>query len=227
MRMTRTAGTLAALALVAAACGGTTADEVGGVGPGADDALATADDPMADGMDEGAATDGDEVMGDATVMDDGDHVAGDADHAMGDDPGHDDDPAMADGGMEPTVVADRVVMITMTEFAFTPDVIDVAVGETVQFVFTNTGVIEHEAVLGDAHVQDEHEAAMQAMDPADMGDMDHGAGDDHHGAIPSVTVTTGAVGTFTHTFTDASELLIGCHLPGHWDAGMIATVRAS
>ena len=43
------------------------------------------------------------------------------------------------------------------------------------------------------------------------------AGDEAEGAI---TVEPGSTGELTHTFSAADEVLIGCHEPGHYDAGM-------
>lgn len=119
-----------------------------------------------------------------------------------------------------STAADRTVEVEMSEFAFTPEHVTVEAGETVRFVFTNTGEVAHEAVLGDMHVQQEHEAAM-----AESNDHHGGESGGHHGEIPSVTVEPGETGEFVHTFTDAENVMLGCHLPGHWDAGMQATLE--
>ncbi len=41
----------------------------------------------------------------------------------------------------------RVVAVTMSEFSFSPAVVEVEQGETVRFVVTNDGVAEHEFEL--------------------------------------------------------------------------------
>jgi uncharacterized cupredoxin-like copper-binding protein len=109
--------------------------------------------------------------------------------------------------------ADRTVEVDMVDIAFAPETIDVAAGETVRFVFTNSGDVAHDAFIGDDSAQDDHAAEM-----AD----DHG-GHDEDGE--GITVEPGDTAELTHTFgADDDGLLIGCHQPGHYDAGMVATI---
>lgn len=105
------------------------------------------------------------------------------------------------------------VKVLMTEFAFTPDAFTVKAGSTVTFVFTNSGAVEHEAVIGDAEFQDEHEAEM-----AEGGSMEEGSDE------PEVVAEPGETADLTYSFDTPGTLLIGCHISGHWDAGMKATV---
>ena len=50
----------------------------------------------------------------------------------------------------------------------------------------------------------------------------HGGG---HGDTDGITVEPGERGETTHTFGDeAGEVLIGCHQPGHYEGGMVATI---
>jgi len=107
--------------------------------------------------------------------------------------------------------ADRVIEIDADDdFSFTPDTIEVEVGETITFRVTNVGNLPHDFTLGDSETQDEHDAEMAEMD--DMG-MD---ADDPN----AMTVPTGETPELTWTFTEAGEILMGCHVPGHYDAGM-------
>lgn len=107
----------------------------------------------------------------------------------------------------------RTVQIDMSDNVFEPDTVDVTRGETVRFVFTNTGAIAHEAFVGDAAAQDDHEMSMGNSDSA----MDHGHGDDESDGI---TVDPGDTGELTHTFDGSGTLQIGCHEPGHYASGM-------
>jgi uncharacterized cupredoxin-like copper-binding protein len=50
-----------------------------------------------------------------------------------------------------------------------------------------------------------------------MGDMAHG----HDNAI---SVQPGKSRSLTMTFAEAGDILVGCHEPGHYDAGMKATL---
>ena len=115
----------------------------------------------------------------------------------------------------------RTIEIEMRDIEFSPDSVDVEAGETVRFVFHNKGEAVHDAFIGDEAAQDEHEMEMQD-DGGDAG-MDHGGGGEDEG----ITVEPGETGELTYTFSADDELLIGCHQPGHYDAGMKITVDVS
>ncbi len=101
----------------------------------------------------------------------------------------------------------------MADIKFDPSEIEVSAGETVRFVFNNEDAIPHEAVVGDEAIQQEHEDEM-----AEMGDMAMDA--DGEDEPPKVAVESGATAELVVTFDEAGETVIGCHEPGHWDAGM-------
>ena len=112
---------------------------------------------------------------------------------------------------------DRVVEVSMDEFSYSPGSLSVRAGETVRFVFRNDGQTLHEAVIGDASVQDAHERGMQ----------DGASGGHGHDAVAvavAVDVEPGATASLVHRFDHAGEVLIGCHEPGHYRAGMLATI---
>jgi uncharacterized cupredoxin-like copper-binding protein len=116
--------------------------------------------------------------------------------------------ALPSSGGSPTVVA-----VTMTdEFRFVPDQFSFSSGETVRFEVTNAGAIRHEFFIGDDHAQADHEAEM-----IEMGGMTHDEPD-------GIFVDPGEPKVLEHTFVTAGTVLIGCHEPGHYDAGMLATV---
>ncbi len=106
----------------------------------------------------------------------------------------------------------RTVQVEMRDIDFDPASVAVERGETVRFVFTNAGSLVHDAFLGDAAAQEEHERASR----------EGGGGHDEHGESggDAITVEPGESGELVHTFDEAGELLIGCHEPGHYDAGM-------
>jgi uncharacterized cupredoxin-like copper-binding protein len=103
----------------------------------------------------------------------------------------------------------NVVMSDAMRFA--PDPITVKAGEEVTFVVTNEGAIVHEFFVGTEEEQLDHAAEMAA------GGMSHG----HDNAL---SVKAGETGSLAMTFAEAGSLLIGCHEPGHYDAGMKATL---
>jgi uncharacterized cupredoxin-like copper-binding protein len=88
------------------------------------------------------------------------------------------------------------------------------VGETVRFEITNVGTAAHEFYLGDAEAQERH-----AEEMAEEG-MAH---DDANG----VSVAPGATEALEVTFEQAGEILAGCHEPGHYEAGMVASMTVA
>jgi uncharacterized cupredoxin-like copper-binding protein len=114
-------------------------------------------------------------------------------------------------------VEPRTIDVEMRDIAYSPPAIDVHAGETVTFVFHNMGQIQHEAFLGDAAAQAHHE---KKMENGGMGGMsDAGAGE--------IKVDPGKTGSLSHTFKPGEALLIGCHEPGHYAAGMKVAVSVS
>lgn len=143
----------------------------------------------------------------------------------------------------------RTIDIAMADIAFEPAALTVQSGETVRFVFANEGAVPHEAVFGGEDVQAEHAAEMQAAggseEDMDMGDMDMGATDDDHAAdggqgsepgattdgadaederhddeVGPLSLEPGGTGEVVVTFDAGGSTIIGCHVPGHWEAGM-------
>lgn len=105
---------------------------------------------------------------------------------------------------------ERTVEITIDHSRFLPANIEVAPGTTVRFVLRNTDPIDHEFILGDEVVQAIHEKGTET----------------HHGAKPGeVSVPAGDEASTSYTFSEATTLLIGCHLPGHYAYGMRGSVR--
>lgn len=113
-----------------------------------------------------------------------------------------------DEGVEP-----RTIAVSMTdEMRFEPDEIAATAGETVRFELTNEGQAVHEFLIGDeaAQAQFEEEMAGEGME---------------HETDAGVSVGSGHTETFEYTFGPrATELLAGCHEPGHYDGGMVATI---
>ncbi len=114
--------------------------------------------------------------------------------------------------------ADRTVdVIASDELAFDPEVVEAQVGETITFRVENTGRIVHEFVLGDEHLQDEHQQEMAEMSPG-MG---------MHDEPNAISVEAGETKEITWTFTTAGDVLYGCHEPGHYDAGMVGVIHVA
>lgn len=104
----------------------------------------------------------------------------------------------------------RTIEIDIVHSRFSPERIDVRAGERVRFLIRNGDPIDHEFILGDEHVQLIHEEGTEA----------------HHGTVPGeVSIPALAEAVTTYRFDGSGELIIGCHLPGHYDYGMRGEVR--
>jgi uncharacterized cupredoxin-like copper-binding protein len=112
-----------------------------------------------------------------------------------------------------------VVKVTMTDMAFSPSTISVQAGQTIRFQFHNSGAAIHEAVFGDEADQEHHAEEMAAMADESMGSMAHSDDDE-----APLVVAPGAAGETTYIAETTGTLVIGCHQPGHWEAGMRATL---
>ena len=125
--------------------------------------------------------------------------------------GHDGH-AAGSGESSPT----KTVRIDMRDIAYSPTAVTVKKGDTVRFVFTNKGKLPHDAFIGDEAAQTAHEEEMRA------GGGEHG---EHGGG--GLTVEPGKTAELEETFDEAGTTLIGCHEPGHYEAGMKVTVTVT
>jgi len=129
--------------------------------------------------------------------------------------------ACSAGGTTPgTEDAPREVRLTMTaDNAFDPPRIEVTRGETVRFVVRNASDEAHEAYVGTAAEQRAHATDHSGFGPEEQGDAAHmGYG---------VHVPPRGDGVMVVTFDQGTEYLIGCHYPGHYEAGMRAVIEVS
>lgn len=132
--------------------------------------------------------------------------------------------ASACGGDDAGTVASnddtRTVKIEMRDIAYSIKSLDVKKGETIKFTFDNAGKVDHDAFVGDEMAQADHEKEMSSGSTSDMS-MDRSADSN------AITVKPGKTGELTYTFDKAGTLLIGCHEPGHYEAGMKITVTVA
>jgi len=98
--------------------------------------------------------------------------------------------------------------------SFDPARIEVQAGETVTFVVTNTGDIEHEFVLGDEDFQEGHHEAMS---------QDGHGGDTEY----AVTLAPGETKEVVWRFTQEGDLQYACHVAGHYESGMFGVVTVT
>lgn len=109
--------------------------------------------------------------------------------------------------------ATRIEVTLSDALRIEPATMRVPAGVPVTFVVTNIGVSEHEFVVGDEEAQAEHAAQMGGRT---------GMHDDEETAIG---VSPGETKELTLTFPAAGTTLAGCHVAGHYAAGMKAVIE--
>lgn len=143
--------------------------------------------------------------------------------------------------------ASRTVEVEMhDDFRFAPDEIAVEPGEVITFRLVNVGKLPHEFTIGGPVAQKIHEEKMSSMEMGEMGMGSHGMAGDHTSpsvdeeaadriaaleaeaaASTSVHVAPGATKEVTWAFSGEELPVYGCHVPGHWDAGMRGSFHRS
>jgi len=126
-----------------------------------------------------------------------------------------------------TTTAPREVNVIARDYVFAPDPLELVPGETVLLHVINGGLEVHEAVIGDAAVQD----AWETVEAATAGRPP--------GPTPLVSVPPAVAGlrvvvasgqrvdvAWTVPATaGGTAWVVGCHIPGHWARGMQVPVR--
>ena len=110
----------------------------------------------------------------------------------------------------------RTLTIAMSDtMRFTPDVLDVKVGETIKLVVKNSGKVLHELVIGTKPELDAH-AALMVKFP----DMAH---DEPYMAHVAPKKTSQLIWTFNR----AGEFDFACLINGHYQSGMVGKIRVN
>lgn len=108
----------------------------------------------------------------------------------------------------------RTIEIKMTDnMRFAPNRIEVRQGDTIRLVHMNDGNAMHEFVLGTKKELDQHAALMKRFP-----NMEH---DEPYMAH----VPPGKQREIVWTFNRTGEFDFACLLPGHYEAGMVGTVK--
>lgn len=117
-------------------------------------------------------------------------------------------PAIAPGPGGPgfvagTAAAPRVVRILATpQLRFLPATVTVQAGETITFQVTTMGPVVHEFMVGPA-------AAVEA---------------DQEGTAEIADIGMMQAKSLTYTFAGSGPFAFACHAPGHYEAGMRASI---
>jgi uncharacterized cupredoxin-like copper-binding protein len=121
--------------------------------------------------------------------------------------------AMPSGTQAPAAGAARTVKLTTNDqLRFQPATLAVKAGETVAFTVTNSGKVAHEFVIGDQAFQNQHEQEMAGQTMPMHDDAD------------GIGLPAGETKTLTYTFRQPGTLYYGCHVSGHYQAGMRGTI---
>ena len=110
-----------------------------------------------------------------------------------------------------TAVDGQPVKVTMDERRFSISRLNVKTGQTVTFEFANHGAVGHEAFIGTEAEQRQH-------------------GEDREAAADrarTVEVGKDSVGRLTYTFDTPGDLIVGCHVAGHYQDGMKFVVHVA
>src|SRR6266545_3717486 len=112
----------------------------------------------------------------------------------------------------------RTIQVDTTDaLRFTPEQLTVRTGETVAFEIRNPGAVPHEFFIGTPAEQQEHEREMASGAPMHA----------EQGQVAFVDVPAGQSVRLVHTFDNPGTLEYGCHVPGHYPAGMRGTITIS
>lgn len=119
---------------------------------------------------------------------------------------------LAASACSPEAAQETSVEVKIRFSRFIPDHFEFPRGSTVTFVVINRDPIDHEFIIGNEQVQQVHEEGTEA----------------HHGEKPGeISTPAGETRSTTYTFEKPGTLLIGCHLPGHYDFGMRGEIEVT
>jgi uncharacterized cupredoxin-like copper-binding protein len=128
-----------------------------------------------------------------------------------------------------TGAAPREVNIVARDYGFVPPVVDLVPGETVVLHVVNGGLEIHEAVLGDLEAQLAWEAAEGATVGHPPGPTPVVPAPPGFAGVRIVAASGQRVDISWTVPADAAAApdgwFVGCHIPGHWEKGMVVPVR--
>ncbi|MDH4335449.1 MAG: plastocyanin/azurin family copper-binding protein [Chloroflexota bacterium] len=113
----------------------------------------------------------------------------------------------------------RVITVDLLDFRFEPAAINVRVGESIRIIAINRADLPHELFIGSPADQDRHHELHAQAPPDQQDQLDSG--------VTGIYVAARGTGQFTYRFDAVGEVVIGCHLVGHFEAGMVGVVRVA
>lgn len=130
----------------------------------------------------------------------------------------------------------RVIKVIMHDNYYEPNSFQVKAGETIKFEVENIGELVHEFNIANKMMHMKHQPEMQKMieneillsDSIDKDKMKKMAKIDKsmaHSHSNSVLLEPKQKGEIIWKFDNAANIEIACNIPGHYQAGMIASVN--
>ncbi len=131
---------------------------------------------------------------------------------------------------------DRVIEVKMYDNYYEPKSFNIKKGETIKFEVINEGNLVHEFNIANAMMHKKHQPEMERMvengillaDTIDrdkmkkMAKMDKAMGHSHSN---SVLLAPKEKGDLVWKFDNAMNIEIACNVPGHYQIGMVASVK--
>jgi hypothetical protein len=126
----------------------------------------------------------------------------------------------------------RDVIIVAKDYTYVPPIVDLVPGETVILQLLNGGLVTHEFVIGGMDVQDAWEAAESATANAPPGPTPQVSVSPGVGGLRIVLRSGDRIDVPWTVPADAADRaaahggwFVGCHIPDHWELGMVVPVR--
>ena len=129
-------------------------------------------------------------------------------------------------GITAGAAKEQKVTITMTDFKFTPALITLQSGVPAEIVLVNKGAVEHEFMVYKTpagKIKDWDEYIMPNTYFKDMGEVEgefEGIGAVAGTSVFEVEVMKGKTAELKFTPTRKGTFEMGCHVEGHYEAGM-------
>lgn len=114
---------------------------------------------------------------------------------------------------------DRTIRVTASDTDFNFEQLHIHSGETIRFIVTNEGELEHDFTIGPAALQKKHRQEMMEMMNGD-GDMAK-----MHNDPNAVYLKPGETKELIWSFKNVQDLEFACNVPGHYEAGMKGEIK--
>jgi len=142
------------------------------------------------------------------------------------------DPATTPAITPGTAAHPRTVIVVTKDYTYVPAIVDLVPGESVVLQVLNGGLVVHEIVIGGMDVQDAWEAAEAATAGAPPGPTPEVSVAPEVAGLRIVVRSGEHVDVPWTVPVDAATRdattggwFVGCHIPGHWQEGMVVPVR--